>query len=274
MFRIPYSPKLNNNGVKKPVAFIMHGLLSSSDSWVLNGPNDSIAFLMADAGYDVWLGNSRGNTYGREHAKISPLLPSFWDYTWDEIGTSDLPALIDYTLYQTEEDSVHYIGHSQGTTTFMVMLSTLPRYNEKIKTSHLLAPVGYMENMQSPFAKVAAPLLGQPNALVELFGNTEFLPSNKLFHLLAPEICQENSLFLPMCSNILFLIGGWDSQHFNNVRFVSTYLSLNEKKKNNIYFFFILDFNGCRYGNSSCRFLYGSTNSLSSRKSIRLFQKV
>lgn len=220
MFRIPYSPKLKNQEVrKKPVAFIMHGLLSSSDSWVLNGPNDSIAFLMADAGYDTWIGNSRGNTYGREHATLSPLFPSFWDYTWDEIGTIDVPAMIDYTLYHTGEEKVHYVGHSQGTTSFLVLLSTIPSYNSKIKTSHLLAPVGFMENMQSPLAKVAAPFLGHPSLLAELFGNTEFLPSNKLFHLLAPEICQENSLFLPMCSNILFLIGGWDSQHFNYVRF-------------------------------------------------------
>ena len=158
-----------------------------------------MAFLKADAGYDTWIGNSRGNIYGREHATLSPLFPSFWDYTWAKIGTIDVPAMIDYTLYHTGEEKVHYVGHSQRTTSFLVLLSTIPSYNNKIKTSHFLAPVGFMENMQSPLAKAAAPFLGHPSLLAELFGNTEFLLSNKLFHLLAPEICQENSLFLSIC---------------------------------------------------------------------------
>ncbi|XP_037817102.1 lipase 3-like [Lucilia sericata] len=216
MFRIPYSPTLNNKyETNKKVVFLMHGLLSSSDSWVLNGPNDAMAFMMADAGYDVWMGNARGNVYSKKHASISPLLPSFWDFDWHEIALYDLPAMIDYTLYQTGQDGIHYIGHSQGTTVFMVLLSTIPRYNEKIKTSHLLAPVGFMNNMQSPLAKIAAPFLGHPSLLAELIGSSEFMPSNKLITMLGPEICQEKSPFIPMCSNILFLIGGWDSSHFN-----------------------------------------------------------
>lgn len=218
MFRIPYSSKLNNkNELNKPVVFLMHGLLSSSDSWVLNGPDDAMAFMMADAGYDVWMGNARGNVYSKKHASISPLLPTFWDFDWHEIAVYDLPAMIDYTLYQTGQDALHYVGHSQGTTTFMVLLSTIPRYNEKIKTSHLLAPVGFMNNMQSPLAKIAAPFLGHPTLMAEFIGNSEFMPSNKLINMLGPEICREKSPFIPMCTNILFLMGGWDSSHFNYV---------------------------------------------------------
>ncbi|EZA59733.1 Lipase [Ooceraea biroi] len=39
--RIPGSPLLNNKGIKK-VAFIQHGILASSDSWVLFGPGKDL----------------------------------------------------------------------------------------------------------------------------------------------------------------------------------------------------------------------------------------
>ncbi len=39
----------------------MHGILDTSLGWVSNGVAGSSAFAAYDAGFDVWLGNSRAN---------------------------------------------------------------------------------------------------------------------------------------------------------------------------------------------------------------------
>lgn len=76
---------------------MMHGLVDSSDGWVVNDEL-SPAFLLAEAGYDVWLGNNRGNKYSKEHLYLKPTSKEFWDYDWEEIGTYDVPAMTDYIL--------------------------------------------------------------------------------------------------------------------------------------------------------------------------------
>lgn len=78
--------------------YIQHGLLGSSADWLLNGPENSLAFLLADLGYDVWLGNIRGNTYCKHHKTIRKGDKRFWDFSWHEMAKYDIPAAIDYVI--------------------------------------------------------------------------------------------------------------------------------------------------------------------------------
>ena len=49
------------------------------------------------------------------------------------MGEFDLPALIEYVTSQSVQDEIFYIGHSMGTTSFMVMANKHPQLQEKIK---------------------------------------------------------------------------------------------------------------------------------------------
>ena len=65
--------------------------------------------------------------------------------------------MIDYVLKDTGASKIQYIGFSQGTTVFWVLMSTRPEYNDKVIAMQALAPVAYVGNIKSPLIKAIAP---------------------------------------------------------------------------------------------------------------------
>ena len=61
--------------------------------WVVH-KEKSLAFVLAKQGYDVWLGNNRGNKYSRKNTKLNPDTDKqkFFDYSFVELGQYDAPA--------------------------------------------------------------------------------------------------------------------------------------------------------------------------------------
>lgn len=102
----------------------------------------------------MYLSNARGNDYSTHHVKYHrngthDERRKYWNFSWHEIGKYDIPATIDYILKKSNHSRLHYIGHSQGTTSFFVMTSERPEYNEKILFMTALAPpvfMGHVEN--------------------------------------------------------------------------------------------------------------------------------
>ncbi|CAJ0924039.1 unnamed protein product, partial [Mesorhabditis belari] len=83
----------------KPVVFMQHGFMCDSSNWIVNLPDQSAGFIFADAGYDVWLGNVRGNTYGKKHKTLNPKSEKFWEFSKDFCGTNPTNDYCDNILF-------------------------------------------------------------------------------------------------------------------------------------------------------------------------------
>lgn len=175
------------NATPRPVAFLQHGLLDSAAAWVLNFPKQSLAFILADAGIDVWLGNSRGNTYSRKNIHLNPADPTFWNWTWDELAKYDVPAVIDYVLGVTKAQKLSWVGHSRGTQMMFAALPGNAALAAKLNVFVALAPVAYLGNLGSYLMRFLA--LTDTSDLLDRIGFHEFLPGNTSLSYYFPELC-------------------------------------------------------------------------------------
>ena len=62
--------------------------------------------------------------------------------------------------------------------------------------------------------------------LITRLGHGEFLPDNGILEFLGKEICPRGDIPQFLCENVLFLLGGYDFQQMNAVRFFS-YIIMN-----------------------------------------------
>lgn len=212
-----------NCPIKRRPVLLVHGLFDSSATWIIQGPNNSLATYLTDLCYDVWLGNTRGNRHSRRHVSLNPdgcreERRDFWSFTWHQIGIFDLPAMIDYVLNSNRQfDKLFYVGHSQGTTSFFVMASTLPEYNDKIQLASCLAPVAIMQNVNSPLGRMLAQLLLLNEETLYDAGTLELLPGEDLMAQMIQMFCG-TKIGRDACESFLLSIGGYNPELFNQVR--------------------------------------------------------
>ncbi|PFX17933.1 lysosomal acid lipase/cholesteryl ester hydrolase-like [Stylophora pistillata] len=200
----------------KPVILVQHGLLDVSSTWVSNLPNESFGFILADKGFDVWLGNVRGNTYGRRHVNLSVDSDAFWNFSFDEMAKYELPTAVNFILNKTGQTTLYYAGHSQGSLMAFAELSRNQDLAKKIKAVFGLGPVAYLGHMKSPL-KLLADYVPELEDLFVIFGVRDFLPSNDFIHWMATNVCEPPELRL-ICSSVIFLLCGFDVPQLNLTR--------------------------------------------------------
>ena len=104
------------------VVFMQHGLADTAWTFFQAG-SKSLPFLLLKEGFDVWLGNIRGNVFSSKHVSKDPKdsKSGFGEYSIDDFVAYDLPAMINLVKSRVGAKKMSYIGHSQGTTMFFML---------------------------------------------------------------------------------------------------------------------------------------------------------
>jgi len=213
MFRMPRAKgEQAGSARKKQVVYLNHALLDSSWAFVCNGPSESLGFLLADAGYDVWFGNNRGNQYSTNHSFLALDSKAYWDFSYDQMALLDLPTHIEYVLAATGAKTLSYIGHSQGTIQAFAGFSVNQTVASKVNIFVALAPVAYVHHAQSLLIRLMMEL--RMDVIFERLGIKEFLPQSTGIQQIGPLICEASPW---VCDRILQAVVG-PSHHMNGSR--------------------------------------------------------
>ncbi|KAJ1654404.1 cholesterol esterase [Dispira simplex] len=179
--------RLGTSATRKPVVLLWHGFMMCSDVFVcMPNQQNSLALHLVDAGYDVWLGNSRGNKYSYRHLSRRVWQTEFWDFSIDEMAMFDIPDTVNYILAATGAPSLAYIGFSQGTAQMFCALASNKSLNDKISIFLALAPAttprGFDSDVINAMANTSPQvlylLLGRREALSIAITWKEILPSD------------------------------------------------------------------------------------------------
>ncbi|KAG8477974.1 hypothetical protein CXB51_027408 [Gossypium anomalum] len=163
----------------KPPVLLQHGLLVDAAAWLLNTPDESLGFILADNGFDVWLANTRGTKYSRGHTSLSSNDSAYWEWSWDELVQYDLSALVQYVQYKTGQ-KLHYVGHSLGTLIALAAFSEQGKLINMFKSAALLSPIAHLNQIPSQLTKEAAQLhIAEVRSLSISFSSVNF----NLFYL-------------------------------------------------------------------------------------------
>lgn len=66
------------------IVFLQHPYTADSVVWVDKGKNKSLGFILADQGYDVWLGNSRATRLSLGHINLTTKDAKYWGYRFEQ----------------------------------------------------------------------------------------------------------------------------------------------------------------------------------------------
>ncbi|KAB1997432.1 hypothetical protein E1A91_D12G023000v1 [Gossypium mustelinum] len=127
---------------------LQHGLFMAGDAWFLDSTEQSLGFILADQGFDVWVGNVRGTRWSHGHISLLDTDKEFWEWSWQELALYDLAEMLHY-IHAITSSKIFIVGHSQGTIMSLAAL-TQPDIVEMVEAAALLSPISYLEHVSAP----------------------------------------------------------------------------------------------------------------------------
>ncbi|KAI9571698.1 Alpha/Beta hydrolase protein [Boletus coccyginus] len=221
---------------KKPAVYLHHGLLMNSEVWVcLTDEARCLPFVLAEqgkcgcvhtigadgtpAGFDVWLGNNRGNKYSKKSIHHKPNSSKFWNFSLDQFAWHDIPDSIEYILARTGVGSIGYVGFSQGTAQAFAALSVNPQLNERVNVLVALAPAMSPAGLATPV--VDALMKASPTSVYLFFGRKAILSSVATWQaIIYPPI------FTFIIDYFLGFLFSWDSRNITTTQKTAAYAHL------------------------------------------------
>jgi len=175
-----------------PPVLLQHGLLDCSTQWVINSADKAPAFKFARAGFDVWLGNNRGNFFSMSHVNYTSNQKEFWDFDFEQMGLYDQPAQIGHILEQTGASKLEaYVGHSEGTTQFFLANTMMPDFfSSRVKMFVALAPVVHMEFFGTPVMRWAAQHEETISHILQKLEIRDIMPRNAFISTFTGIMCE------------------------------------------------------------------------------------
>ncbi|XP_050430203.1 lipase 3-like [Adelges cooleyi] len=194
-----------------PPFLLLHALMGASDQWFLRDRQHDLPSVLANSGYDVWLGDFRGNIYSRDHIKLNASEPEYWKFSIDEWIYYDVPAMIDYVCQESGYDQIYLVTYSLSSAVFFSTVAIRPEYNEKIIVSYHLAPFVAFSNIKSVLLRLGLQFSQQYLTVAKSLKVYELFPRNERAMDLLSLLCGKNSTFLRSCISIVSDFFGFDT---------------------------------------------------------------
>ncbi|XP_045025545.1 lipase member K isoform X2 [Daphnia magna] len=196
----------NSSTTPKKVVFLQHGVLQNSGVWTANPTSRSLAFLLADRSYDVWLGNFRGNTFSRRHTTLNPSTAEFWKFSWDELGNHDITSSIDYVLKFTGQPRLSYIGYSLGSAAVFMGAVKHQDLNSKIDIVIALAPLSTFAHAAIEVLRVFAPWVDYLKRALDFMGVYGWFDTDGLGDQIFKSFCEQTRTQAQFCIDYFYNI--------------------------------------------------------------------
>lgn len=220
------------------------GILSTPENFLIRG-NTSLVYMWAIQGFDIWAMSYRGLPDSRRHIRLDPDIDTkFWQYSMHEIGIYDYKAIIDFIFSRTGQEQVSVVAHSEGTSSFFVLMSEKPEYNSKVKVFVALAPICFLRHSGSALTAIikSEPVI---NPLLIITGSEEIFGKNSFAKKVIQQLCLNVVTGTEVCNNLSGYLSGFNPSSIEPgfIRTILGHFPAGTSRKNVIHFTHVYEHN-------------------------------